>query len=70
MKLLLYPLSLLQPAAGLTLAVLYLRQEDQAARRFGRNCLILGLLGMILSSFRPSSWDAVRSSESLTQPFY
>jgi len=69
-RLLIYPLCVLQPAAGLVLAALYLRQNDALARRFGRVCLVLAVLGLAVKGWRGMSVGSLQSGDSLLQPFY
>lgn len=68
-RLMLYPLAVLAPGMGLTLGLLYFRQDDTDAKRFGRICLVLGILGLLA---RIGSQDGVGMSapENLSQPFY
>lgn len=68
LRLLLYPLAVLAPSAGLVLGLLYARQDDAAARSQGRWLLACALLGSLLRLHQPD-WD-IDSPENLIQPFY
>ena len=69
-RLFLYPLCVLQPAAGLTLSALYMAQEDAQARRFGRFCLLLSVAGLAVRGLRGMGETNFQSGDSLLQPFY
>src|SRR5262245_57385944 len=64
-RLLIFPLCLWQPAAGLVLAALYMSQGPGTARRFGWVCLGLALIGAAARGSHGGGYG-----ESLTQPFY
>jgi hypothetical protein len=64
-RLLIFPLCVFEPASGLTLAAIYLAQQDRLAKRFGWICLVLALLGAAARGSRGGGYG-----ESLTQPFY
>src|SRR5882724_9742758 len=63
----LYPVALVlsafQPVLGLTLAVLYARQEDRSARVFGYWCLALAALGWVLAAMTGALKSALGSGE-------
>jgi hypothetical protein len=63
-------LSALQPVLGLTLAVLYARQEDRSARVFGYWCLALGILGWTVAAMTGAAKAALGSGEWFVQPYY
>jgi hypothetical protein len=69
-RLFIYPACLLAPGAGLALGLLYVRQDDKAARNFGRLCLGLGLFGALLRMGSGGRFQGLQNAETLTQPFY
>jgi hypothetical protein len=69
MRLFIYAMCVVLPGGALALGVLYYRQEDQEARGFGRICLGLGLLGLVLRMGGGGELRNMQAGESLTQPF-
>jgi hypothetical protein len=63
-------LSAVKPVAGLTLAVLYAKQEDRAARNFGYWCLGLAILGWLVAAMTGAAKAALGSGEWFVQPYY
>ena len=62
--------SLCSPVAGLTLGFLYARQDDASARRFGRWCFALAIVGAILGALGGAVKSALGSGEWFVQPYY
>jgi hypothetical protein len=63
-------LSLISPFAGLTLGLLYARQEDREARSFGRWCVGAALCGCLLRALVAALSSAFSENDWLAQPYY
>lgn len=69
-RLLVYPLCVLSPGAGFTLAALYMAQEEKAVRGFGWSCLAFAVIGAFLRAGQGPEFHAWEGADSLVQPFY
>jgi hypothetical protein len=62
-------LCLVEPAAGLLLALLYWRSADPAPRRFSRWCLGLAILGALLGAVFGAAKAGLDGGERFIQPY-
>lgn len=63
------PFCVLQPGPAFVLGLLYAAQNDSQARRFGRLCLALSIIGFLLHLATDRHFEAMDGGESFLLPF-
>lgn len=62
-------LSLIEPAAGLVLALLYWPALDEKAKSFARWCLVLAVVGLVFSGAADTIENGMSAGEWMIQPY-
>jgi hypothetical protein len=61
--------SIFQPGPAFVLGLLYVAQNDAGAKRFGRLCLALSILGFLMRLALGRHFESMDGGESFLQPF-